>query len=66
MTPHFPLWGKVFLNVAMFLISLAWYATMVVLISSRTFQPLFLSWRPVIQSLLGAMLMILGTKILLS
>ena len=66
MAPHFPLWGKVFLNVAMFLISLVWYATVVVLISSRTFQPLFLSWRPLIQGVLGVLLMLLGGKILLA
>jgi threonine efflux protein len=65
MTPHFPLWGKVFLNVAMFLISLIWYATVVVLISSRTIQPAFLGWRPVIQGALGVLLMLLGGKILL-
>jgi len=65
MTPNFPLWGKVFLNAAMFLISLAWYATVVVLISSRTIQPAFLGWRPVIQGVLGVLLMLLGGKILL-
>ena len=46
MSPDFPLWGKLFLNVAMFLISLGWYSAMVMLISSRTFQPVFLGWRP--------------------
>jgi len=66
MTPSFPLWGKVVLNVSMFLISLVWYATVAVLISSRTFQPIFLSWKPLIQGLLGVLLMLLGGKILLA
>jgi threonine/homoserine/homoserine lactone efflux protein len=66
MTPNFPLWGKVVLNVAMFLISLAWYATVAILISSRTFQPIFLNWRPLIQGVLGLLLMLLGGKVLLT
>lgn len=66
MTPNFPLWGKVSLNVSMFLISFFWYATVAVLISSRTFQPIFLSWKPLIQGVLGLLLMVLGGKIMLS
>ena len=66
MTPNFPLWGKVVLNVSMFLISWIWYATVAVLISSRTFQPIFLSWKPMIQGVLGVLLMALGGKILLT
>ena len=66
MTPNFPLWGKVVLNVSMFLISCFWYATVAVLISSRTFQPIFLSWKPLIQGVLGMLLMALGGKILLN
>jgi threonine/homoserine/homoserine lactone efflux protein len=65
LVPHFPLWGKVFLNVAMFLISLGWYVTIAMLVSSRTFQPLFLSWRPCIQGVLGVLLMGLGVKVML-
>ena len=64
MGPAFPLWGKLFLNLSMFLISLAWYVAVAYLVSSRTFQPLFLSWRPVIQGVLGGLLMIVGGKIL--
>lgn len=60
MGPAFPLWGKVFLNITMFIISLAWYASIACLVSSRTFQPLFLSCRPLIQGFLGLLLMILG------
>lgn len=66
MSPHFPMWGKLFLNVAMFLISLFWYSTMVMLISSRTCQPVFLGWRPWIQGGLGLLLIVLGGRILLS
>ena len=64
MGPAFPLWGKVFLNISMFLISLVWYATVAYLVSSRTFQPLFLSYRPVIQGVLGFLLIIVGGRIL--
>lgn len=62
--PVLPLWGKVFLNVSMFLISFAWYAFVAVLISSRRFQPVFLSWRPTIQCVLGLLLIGVGLKIL--
>jgi threonine/homoserine/homoserine lactone efflux protein len=65
MGPTLPLWGKVFLNISMFLISLIWYVAVAYLVSSRTFQPLFLSWRPVIQGVLGGLLIAVGGKILL-
>jgi len=64
MNPDFPLWGKVVLNIAMFAISFAWYAIVVVLISSRRFQPVFLGLQPVIQGTLGVLLVVLGGKIL--
>jgi threonine/homoserine/homoserine lactone efflux protein len=64
MGPAFSLWGKVFMNLSMFLISLVWYATVAYLVSSRTFQPLFLSYRPVIQGVLGGLLIIVGGRIL--
>ena len=64
MGPAFPLWGKLFLNLSMFLISLVWYVAVAYLVSSRTFQPLFLSWRPVIQGVLGGLLIVVGGKIL--
>jgi threonine efflux protein len=65
MNPDFPLWGKVFLNTAMFVISFAWYAIVAVLISSRRFQPVFLALQPAIQGTLGVLLLVLGGKILL-
>ena len=65
MNPDFPLWGKVVLNIAMFVISFAWYAIVAVLISSRRFQPVFLGMQPVIQGTLGVLLVVLGGKILL-
>jgi len=65
MNPDFPLWGKVVLNLAMFVISFAWYAIVAVLISSRRFQPVFLGLQPVIQGTLGVLLLVLGGKILL-
>jgi threonine/homoserine/homoserine lactone efflux protein len=65
MNPDFPLWGKVVLNIAMFVISFAWYAIVAVLISSRRFQPVFLDFQPFIQGTLGVLLVVLGGKILL-
>jgi threonine efflux protein len=65
MNPDFPLWGKVVLNIAMFVISFAWYAIVAVLISSRRFQPIFLGLQPVIQGTLGVLLLVLGGNILL-
>jgi threonine/homoserine/homoserine lactone efflux protein len=64
MNPAFPLWGKVILNIAMFVISFAWYAIVAVLISSRRFQPVFLGLQPVIQGALGLLLVVLGVKVL--
>lgn len=64
MGPTLPLWGKLFLNISMFLISLVWYVAVAYLVSSRTFQPLFLSWRPVIQGVLGGLLIAVGGRIL--
>ncbi|PLX78555.1 MAG: hypothetical protein C0616_14025 [Desulfuromonas sp.] len=63
MGPSFPLWGKVFLNISMFLVSLGWYVTVAYLVSSRTFQPLFLGYRPLIQGLLGGVLIVVGIRI---
>ncbi len=65
MNPDFPLWGKVVLNIAMFVISFAWYAIVVVLISNRRFKPVFLGLQPVIQGTLGVLLVVLGGRILL-
>lgn len=64
MVPVFPLWGKIFLNAAMFLISFFWYAAVVLLICSPSIQPHFLAWRPLMQGLLGLLLMVLGGRIL--
>ncbi len=65
MDPHFPLWGKVVLNLSMFIISLSWYSIVAMLISSRRFQPVFLGFQPVVQGSLGALLVLLGGKVLL-
>jgi threonine efflux protein len=65
MNPDFPLWGKVVLNLAMFVISFAWYAIVAVLISSHRFQPVFLGLQPVIQGALGVLLVVLSGKVLL-
>lgn len=63
MGPAFPLWGKVFLNVSMFLISLAWYVAVAYLVSSRTFQPVFMGMKPIIQGVLGLLLFVVGIRL---
>ena len=61
-----PLWEKVFLNLAMFLISFGWYALVALLISERRVQPYFLRTQPLIQALLGLLLVALGGRLVLS
>ena len=62
---HYPAWAKVFLAVCMFLISFCWYALMAFLISDRRIQGRFLQIQPVIKSVLGSLLFLLGGKLLL-
>lgn len=61
----FPLWAKIFLALSMFLISFGWYALMALLVSDRRFQKRFISFQPVIKSILGSVLILLGGKLLL-
>jgi threonine efflux protein len=64
LTPGMPLEAKVVLNLAMFCISLGWYALVAVLISNRKIQPAFLSLQLIIQGLLGGLLIWLGLQLL--
>lgn len=57
--------AKILLNIAMFLISFGWYALVVLLISDRRVQPRFLKAQPLIQALLGMMLVLLAGRILI-
>ena len=66
MTPQFTITGKLLLAMAMFLISASWYMSVALLISSRTFQPAFLRWRPLLQGFLGSLLVLFGVKLLLT
>ncbi|SHJ55150.1 resistance to homoserine/threonine (RhtB) family protein [Malonomonas rubra DSM 5091] len=61
---HFPLWAKIFLAISMFLISFSWYALMALVISDRRVQGNFLRLQPLIKSVLGCMLILLGGKLL--
>jgi len=65
-SPATPAWAKIFLNLTMFLISFAWYAGVVLLISDRRAQPHFLRLQSLIQGILGVLLVGLGGKLLLS
>ena len=65
METSFPVWSQIMLNVSMFLISLTWYVSVVCLVSSKTFQPFFLNYKPLLQGLLGVLVIIAGTKVLL-
>jgi RhtB (resistance to homoserine/threonine) family protein len=62
---NLPLWAKAFLALSMFLISFSWYALMALLISDRRVQGRFLTFQPVIKSLLGSLLILLGGRLLL-
>ncbi|PLX88355.1 MAG: hypothetical protein C0614_02570 [Desulfuromonas sp.] len=65
-TPHFTIVGKSLLALAMFLISMSWYMLVAVLISSHSFQPTFLRWRPWLQGTLGGLLVLFGARLLLT
>ena len=62
-TPDFQPWHKVVLNSAMFLISFSWYALVALLLSSSRFRPTFQRVQPVIQLVLGILLIGLGGRI---
>ena len=66
MAPGAPLWEKSFLNLAMFLISFAWYGCVALFITDRRIQPLFLRAQPLFQGLLGGLLTLLGGRLALS
>ncbi len=61
--PDFPVWGRLFLCSAMFLISYAWYATIAVLASNQRLRPRLERLRPVVQGILGLLLIWLGCKL---
>jgi RhtB (resistance to homoserine/threonine) family protein len=63
MTPQTPPWTKSLLVILMFLISLFWYGTVVLLISSERIRPLFSQFRPLIQTTLGLLLVYLGVRL---
>lgn len=59
-SPSIPLWGKGLLNLAMFLISFFWYATVAIMISNNLVRPLFLRGQVLIQGVTGLLLVWLG------
>lgn len=61
----FPHWAKLFLCVSMFLISFCWYSLMALLVSDQRVQGRFFSFQPVIKSILGSLLILIGGKLLL-
>ena len=61
-TPGFLLWHKALLNLSMFLISFGWYAFVALMISSPRFRPLFQSAQPLVEFLLGLLLLVLGGR----
>jgi threonine/homoserine/homoserine lactone efflux protein len=64
METSFPVWSKVLLNASMFLISLAWYVSVVCLVSSNVFQPIFLNYKALFQGVLGLLVIVAGVKVL--
>lgn len=63
MSPQSSVWVKALLAFLMFFISLFWYVAVALLISSERIRPLFGRFQPVIQTLLGLMLMFLGIRL---
>ena len=61
----FPLWAKAFLAVTIFLISFSWYAGMALLVSDHRIRVRIFSFQPLIKSLLGSLLLLLGGRLLL-
>ena len=59
-SPSIPVWGKILLTFAMFLISLFWYATVAVLISNNLVRPIFMRVQIFIQGGVGLLLIWLG------
>jgi threonine efflux protein len=57
---------KIFLNITMFLISFGWYSVVAFLISDRRAQPHFLRLQPIVQGVLGVLLLGLGGRLLFS
>lgn len=66
MSPQSQPWVKVLLAVLMFFISLFWYASVALLISSERIRPLFTRIQPGIQLLLGLLLLVLGSRLLIT
>ncbi len=66
MTPETPLWAKATLNLSMFILSFAWYATVAILITNDRVQPFFLRVQPKVQLILGVLLFWLGGRLLIS
>lgn len=66
MAPGAPTWEKSLLGLAMFSISLGWYGLVALLISDRRLQPAFFRYQPIIQVLLGGLLIALGGRLIFS
>lgn len=66
LAPGCPLWGKALLAILMFLISYCWYTTVVLLMTDRRTRPLFDRSLPVIQTILGVALVMMGGRLLLT
>jgi threonine/homoserine/homoserine lactone efflux protein len=63
-TSGYPLWAKYVLTIAMFLISFGWYTSVALLSTNRRFQPLLARIFPVIQGILGLLLIWLGGRLI--
>lgn len=63
-TPDTPVWAKVSLNSAMFVISFTWYAAVAILITDNRVRPTFLRVQPIVQAFLGVVLIGLGGRLL--
>jgi threonine/homoserine/homoserine lactone efflux protein len=63
LTSDFPLWARIFLCGAMFMISFIWYATIALLATNTSIQPKLERFMPALQGTLGILLVWLGWKL---
>lgn len=64
LTPGLPLWSKVFLNTAIFLISFGWYSLMALLVAHGRLGGGFHWFGRLVQACLGLLLLVLGMRLL--
>lgn len=66
LSPHTSVWLKTLLVFLMFMISFGWYSAVVLIMTQNHFRDLFDKFQPVIQGVLGLLLIGFGLRLLVS